>query len=339
MTTPIEVLVTLPFPEELISQLRGVSPQISVTVTKARKPDEISDELWAKIEVLYTNQVIPTPEQAPLLKWIQFHWAGIDHVIDAPILKKPGLVATTLSGAAASKLAEYALMMMLALGHRLPALIANQKKVEWPSDRWERFSPQELRESTVGIVGYGSIGREIARLLHAFGATILATKRDLMHPEDAGYIPEGQGDPGGDLVRRLYPAQAIRSMFKECDFVVITVPLTSETRGLIGTEELAALKPTAFLIDISRGGVIDLAALVSALKDHRLAGAAMDVFPEEPLPSDHPLWKLPNVIVTPHISGNTPYYDQRALALFKENLQRYLEGLPLHNQLNQQRGY
>ena len=115
MTTPIEILVTLPFPEELISQLRGVSPQISVTVIKARKPDEISDELWAKIEVLYTNQVIPTPEQAPLLKWIQFHWAGIDHVIEAPILKKPGLVATTLSGAAASKLAEYALMMILAL--------------------------------------------------------------------------------------------------------------------------------------------------------------------------------------------------------------------------------
>lgn len=339
MTTPIAVLVTLPFPEELISQLRGVSPQISITVTKARKPDEISDELWVKAEVLYTNQVVPTPEQAPLLKWIQFHWAGIDHVIDAPILKKPGLVATTLSGAAASKLAEYSLMMILALGHRLPALMANQKKAEWPSDRWERFSPQELRESTVGIVGYGSIGREIARLLHAFGATILATKRDLMHPEDAGYIPEGQGDPSGDLVRRLYPAQAIRSMFKECDFVAVTVPLTSETRGLIGTEELAALKPTAFLIDISRGGVIDLAALVAALKEHRLAGAALDVFPEEPLPPDHPLWKLPNVIITPHISGNTPYYDQRALALFKDNLQRYLEGLPLHNQLNQQRGY
>ena len=339
MTAPIEVLITLPISDDLLNQLRGVSPRLKFTVSKARKTDEVSDEVWSQVEVLYTNQVIPTPEQAPLLRWIQFHWAGIDHVIDAPILNKPEVVATTLSGAAASKLAEYAVMMMLALGHRLPELMANQRKAEWPRDRWERFTPQELSESTVGIIGYGSIGRQIARLLHTFGATVLATKRDPMHPEDTGYIPDGQGDPSGDLVRRLYPPQAIRSMFKECDFVVITVPLTSETRKLIGAEQLAALKPSAFLIDISRGGIIDQAALVSALKDNRIAGAALDVFPEEPLPSDHPLWKLPNVIITPHISGNTPYYDQRAVALFAENIQRYLEGLPLHNQLNRQRGY
>jgi phosphoglycerate dehydrogenase-like enzyme len=339
MTAPIEVLITLPISDDLLNQLRGVSPRLKFTVSKARKTDEVSDEVWSQVEVLYTNHVIPTPEQAPLLRWIQFHWAGIDHVIDAPILNKPEVIATTLSGAAASKLAEYAVMMMLALGHRLPELMANQRKTEWPRDRWERFTPQELSESTVGIIGYGSIGRQIARLLHTFGATVLATKRDPMHPEDTGYIPDDQGDPSGDLVRRLYPPQAIRSMFKECDFVVITVPLTSETRKLIGAEQLAALKPSAFLIDISRGGIIDQAALVSALKDNRIAGAALDVFPEEPLPSDHPLWKLPNVIITPHISGNTPFYDQRAVALFAENIQRYLEGLPLHNQLNRQRGY
>jgi phosphoglycerate dehydrogenase-like enzyme len=339
MTTPVEVLITLPFSDELVNQLRGVSPRLKFTVNKARKTEEVPDDVWSRVEVLYTNNVIPTSEQAPLLRWIQFHWAGIDHVIEAPILKKSDVVATTLSGAAASNLAEYAVMMMLALGHRLPALMANQKKAEWPRDRWERFAPQELSESTVGIIGYGSIGRQIARLLHAFGATILATKRDSMHPEDTGYIPEGQGDPSGDLVRRLYPPQAIRSMFKECDFIVITVPLTSETRKLIGAEELAALKPTAFLIDISRGGIINQADLVTTLKDNRIAGAALDVFTEEPLPSDHPLWKLPNVIITPHISGVTPNYDQRALALFTENLQRYLEGLPLHNQLNTQKGY
>jgi phosphoglycerate dehydrogenase-like enzyme len=339
MTAPVEVLITLPFSDELVNQLRGVSPRLKFMVNKARKTEEVPDDVWSRVEVLYTNNVIPTPEQAPLLRWIQFHWAGIDHVIDAPILKKPNVVSTTLSGAAASKLAEYAVMMMLALGHRLPALMANQKKAEWPRDRWERFAPQELSESTVGIIGYGSIGRQIARLLHTFGATILATKRDPMHPEDTGYIPESQGDPSGDLVRRLYPPQAIRSMFKECDFVVITVPLTSETRKLIKAEELAALKSNAFLIDISRGGIIDQTDLMNALKDNRIAGAALDVFAEEPLPSDHPLWKLPNVIITPHISGITPYYDQRALALFSDNLQRYLEGLPLHNQLNPQRGY
>jgi phosphoglycerate dehydrogenase-like enzyme len=339
MTTPIEVLITLPFSDELVNQLRGISPRLKFTISKARKTEEVPHELWSQVEVLYTNNVIPTPEQAPLLRWIQFHWAGIDHVIDSPILSQPGVVCTTLSGAAASKLAEYAVMMMLAMGHRLPELMENQRKAEWPRDRWERFIPQELSESTVGIIGYGSIGRQIAKILHTFGATVLATKRDPMHPEDTGYIPNGQGDPGGDLVRRLYPPQAIRPMFRECDFVVITVPLTSETQGLIGAEELAVLKPTAFLIDISRGGVIDLPALVSALKENRIAGAALDVFPEEPLPADHPLWKLPNVIITPHISGNTRHYDQRALALFAENLQRYLDGQTLHNQLNPQRGY
>lgn len=339
MPVPVEVLITLPFTEDLVNQLRGVSPRLKITVSKARKPEDIPDELWSQVEVLYTNNVIPTEEQAPKLRWVQFHWAGIDHILDAPILRRPEVVTTTLSGAAASKLAEYAVMMMLALGHRLPELMANQKKAEWPRDRWERFTPQELSESTVGIVGYGSIGRQIARLLHTFGSTILASKRNTMDPEDKGYIPEGQGDPAGDMVHRLYPPQAIRSMLKECDFVVITVPLTRETRKMLGAEELTALKPNAFLIDISRGGIVDQSALYSVLKDKRIAGAALDVFQEEPLPADHPFWKLSNVIITPHISGNTPYYDQRALALFSENLQRYLEGLPLYNVMNPERGY
>ena len=121
--------------------------------------------------------------------------------------------------------------------------------------------------------------------------------------------------------------------------MVITVPLTRETRKMLGAEELTALKPNAFLIDISRGGIVDQSALYSVLKDKRIAGAALDVFQEEPLPADHPFWKLSNVIITPHISGNTPYYDQRALALFSENLQRYLEGLPLYNVMNPERGY
>ncbi len=339
MTDPIEVLITLPFSEELLNLLRGVSPRLKIIPFRARKPEDIPAALWSRVEVLYTNNVLPTPEQAPHLRWVQFHWAGVDHVLDSPLLKKPDLVFTTLSGVAATKAAEFAVMLMLALGHRLPDLLAAQKKGEWPRERWERFSPQELRESTVGIMGYGSIGRQIARLLREFGATILATKRDVMHPEDTGYIPEGQGDPAGDLVHRLYPPQAIHSMLRECDFVVITVPLTRETRRSFGAAELAAMKPSAFLIDISRGQVLDQNALVAALHDRKIAGAALDVFEEEPLPPDHPLWKLPNVVITPHIAGITPYYDQRAVALFAENLTRYLAGLPLYNRFDPERGY
>ncbi len=339
MTTPVEVLITLPLSEDLITQLRGVSNRIKITINKAREPDEIPDEVWARTEVLYTGWLLPTPEQAPKLHWIQFHYAGIDHALDAPILQKPDILVTTLSGAAASQMAEYAVMMLLALGHKLPELIANQKKAEWPRDRWERFSPVELRGSTVGIVGYGSIGRQIARLLQEFGASVLAVKRDAMHTEDMGYTPEGQGDVAGDLVQRIYPPQAIRSMFRDCDFVVVSVPLTDETHHLIGAEELAALQPGAYLVDISRGGVIDPAALLNALRDRKIAGVALDVFAEEPLPPENPLWKLPNVIISPHISGNTPHYDQRSVTLFAENLHRYLAGLPLYNLYNPEKGY
>ena len=339
MTDSIEVLITLPFSEELIAQLIAVSPRLQITTHIASKPEEIPDEIWKEVEVLYTNRVLPELDKVPRLTWIQFHWAGVDHALEAPLLHRPDLVATHLSGASATQMAEHAILMILALGHQLPEAVNYQKRAEWPKGRWEIFSPQELRGSTVGIVGYGSIGRETARLLIGFGATVLATKRDAMHPEDRGYIPEGIGDPGGELVHRLYPPQALHSMLKICDFVIITVPLTQHTRGLIGPEELAVLKPSAFLIDISRGGVIDHNALITCLREYKIAGAALDVYPVEPLPADSPLWKLPNVLLTPHIGGFSRHYDARAVNLFAENLRRYLAGMPLYNRIQLEWGY
>jgi phosphoglycerate dehydrogenase-like enzyme len=246
---------------------------------------------------------------------------------------------TSMSGASAPQMAEHAVMMILALGHHLPDVFAHQKKAEWPSGRWELFSPHELRGSTVGIIGYGSVGRQIARILQVFGATVLASKRDVMHPEDTGYTIEGLGDPEGDLVNRLYPPQALCSLLKECDYVVITLPLTSTTRGVIGAKELAAFKPGAYLVDISRGGVVDHNPLIPLLRERKIAGAALDVYPAEPLPGDSPLWKLPNVILTPHIAGFSPHYDERAADLFIQNLRRYLEDLPLYNHLDPVLGY
>jgi len=277
---------------------------------------------------------LPKPEQAPRLRWIQFHWAGLDHALEEPILQREGVSFTSMSGASASQLAEHAVMMMLALGHHIPDVFAHQKRAEWPSGRWELFNPHELRGSTVGIIGYGSIGRQIARLLQAFGAKVLATKRDIRHPEDTGYTQEGLGDPDGDLVNRLYPPQALRSMLKECDFVVVALPRTTATRNLLGEEELAALKPGAYLVDISRGEIVDHTALIPLLREHKIAGAALDVYPVEPLPADSPLWKLPNVILSPHIAGFSPHYDARAVELFTQNLHRYLEELPLYNRLD-----
>lgn len=337
--SPIDVLITVPISTPLTKPLQEVSPLLRITVHPADSLDHVPEELWARCEVLYTKRIIPSSLLAPNLKWVQHHYAGIDTSSEFLSGERPNLTVTTMSGAAATQVAEYVLTMLLTFGRQLPALIANQKKAEWPKDRWERFKPRELRNSTVGIVGYGSIGRQIACLLRQFGATVLATKHDAMRPIDAGYAPEGVGDPQGDLVHRLYPAQALKSMVKDCDFIVVAVPLTSESRGMIDAQVLFACKPTAYLIDVSRGGIVDHTALVKALVEHKLAGAALDVFPEEPLPKKSPLWEMPNVIVTPHIAGISAHYDERAMALFAENLSRYVLDLPLHNVYDFKKGY
>jgi phosphoglycerate dehydrogenase-like enzyme len=335
----VEVLVTLPFNEQHMNSLREISPRLRLTFQNARRPEDVPNEVWSRCEVLYTDRIMPPPEQVPNLRWLQLHYAGIESLFDMPLLQKKELMITTLSGVAAPQMAEFALTMMLALGHRLPEMAQGQAKGDWPRDRWERFNPVEVRGSTVGIVGYGSIGREVARLVRAVGAAVLATKRDVMHPEDTGYSLPGLGDPGGDLFDRLYPPQALRSMLKECDFVVVTLPLTPETRNLIGAPELAAMKPSAYLILLARGSVVDPAALLSTLQDRRIAGAALDAFVEEPLPASSPFWRLNNVIVTPHMAGVSPHYNERAIQLFGDNLRNYLSGAPLMNRFDPVRGY
>lgn len=336
---PVPVYITLPLDEELLDQIRQVSPRIHLTSLSGKTADSISSTVWEQAEVLFTDRVLPDPEEAENLRWVQFHFSGIDHIVDHPLLQRRDIDFTTLSGAAAAQMAEYVVAMILAQGHKLTDLHNNQAKAEWPKERWDRFRPLELRGSTVGIIGYGSIGREVARLLQPFGVKILAAKRDAMHPQDKGFTPPGMGDPEGDLFTRLYPVEAVKALLKESDFVVVSLPLTQATRGLIGEAELAAMKPGSYLIDVSRGGIIQQPALITALQEKKLAGAALDVFPEEPLPANNPLWKLPNVIITPHIAGSSAVYNQRAVDLFVENLKRYLAGNPLFNLYNPDLGY
>jgi len=336
---PVEMLITIPLKDGLLEKFQLLSPRLNISQLITRKAEEIPAEVWLKTEVLYTDMVLPAAANAPNLRWVQFHWAGVEFLFDAPLAQKPGLVLTTLSGAAAPQMAEYVVMMMLSLGHRLPDLFANQVKADWPRDRWERFEPLEVRGSTVGIVGYGSIGREVARLLQPYNTQILAIKRDVMNPRDGGYFAEGLGDPDGNLFTRLYPIQAIRSVLKECDFVIVTLPLSPQTRGIIGSEELAVMKPGAFLIDACRGHVINQSALLNALQEKKIAGAALDVFTEEPLPANSAFWRLNNVVITPHISGASPFYDQRAFDLVAENIKRYLSGGNLLNKYKAELGY
>ena len=336
---PIEILITTPFAETLINRLTAISPRLNVTAIPAQKASEIPAETWARAEVLYTGHILPEVEQVPALRWIQFHYAGIDRYADEPLIKKDGIQVTTLSGAAAPQVAEHVLAMLLAMSCKLPAMLASQKKAEWPKDRFERFMPFELNGKTIGILGYGSLGRQIARLLQPFNVKILAIKRNAMDPSDDGYIADGLGDPQGDLIQRLYPPQALKSMLKECNMLVITAPLTIATAGMLDASSLAAMPPGAYLVDVSRGGIANLSAVMDALKSGQLAGAALDVFPDEPLPQNSPLWHTPGLIISPHISGGSRLYNQRAVDLFSENIQRYLSGLPLYNQFDLIRGY
>lgn len=335
----VNVLVTVPFSDEELHVLREVSPRLKIHHLPVRDVRVVPSDVFSRTEILYTDRLLPNPEQVPELRWLQFHFAGIDFAVDDPLLKKQGLLVTTLSGAAAPQIAEYGLGLLLALGHRLPEISAHQSRAEWPRDRWERFRPVEIRGSTVAIIGYGSVGRELARLLHTLGVKILAVKRDVFHPQDTGYRLPGLGDAEGDLFHRLYPFQAIRSVLASSDFVVVCTPLTPETRGMIGAAELAAMQPSAFLVSLGRGGVVDQDALIAALQERRIAGAALDVFSEEPLPPSSPLWKIPNTILSPHIGGMSPLYNRRAVDLFAENLRLYLAGEQPYNRFDPQRGY
>jgi phosphoglycerate dehydrogenase-like enzyme len=334
----MHVLFTVNFPEALLERLKTYSPELVLHVHPTRDFDEIPADLLPSIEILYTFRALPDLEIMPRLRWVQFHSTGVDHAVDHPLFRSD-LKVTTLSGAAVPQMAEYAVMGILALGHRLPEMMEDKHDKQWSEDRFERFRPRELRGSVVGIYGYGSVGREIARICKAFGAEVLVSKRDLKHLDDQGYVPEGMGDLTADLPDRIYPPQAIKSMAAECDYLIITVPLTSETRGAIQGDVLEVMKETAFLIDLSRGGIVDHGALVEALTNKAIAGALLDVFPIEPLPETSPLWELPNVILSPHIAGSSAHYYERATEVFGENLRRYLGNEPLLNLYDPAAGY
>lgn len=341
MKKEIHVLSTLDLGKDDRDKIRKASGEIKLTVIPTNNPDDIPDERWEKTEVLYTWNVLPDPEKVPNLKWIQFGSAGVDRFLAFPLLHKDDLTVTTMSGVITSQIAEYILMALLAFGQKLPKLMRYQHDHRWPkqNEKWDSFLPVELRHSKVGILGYGSIGRQVARLLQPFGAEVLAAKRDAMHPGDTGYVQDGMGDPQGDFFHRLYPIEALHSMLTECDFVVMTLPLTKETHHILDAAAFEAMKETAFLVNVGRGELIDEQALVAALKARQIAGAALDVFEEEPLPEDSPLWEMENVIISPHISGLSAHFREETLSLFIENLNRYIADLPLYNRVDLSRGY
>lgn len=334
----VNVLIAYAFPQHLVERLLAISPRLAITVHEVRADDDFP-EVIQETEVLYTFRALPKPDQAPSLRWVQLHTAGVEMIFSHPLYTQTDILFTTVSGIHAINMAEYVMAQILAFAHRLSFMLEDQAQRTWPAKRWQRYVPDELYGRTIGIVGYGSVGRQIARLASTFGMTVLAVKRNAKDPTDSGYTLPGIGDPEGDIPDRIYPPQALKSFLAECDYVVLTVPLTEETHHLINAETLAAMKENAVLVNVARGAVVDEAALTEALNKGQLAGAALDVFEEEPLPEESPLWTMPNVILSPHVSGFTPYYSERAADVFGENLRRYVAGQTLINLTERSRGY
>lgn len=331
------ILVTMPFPEPLLAKLRAVSPALRVDQVELRD-GRWPDDLTTLAEVMVGMHTFPPERLSPGLRWIQLHTAGVDHLVDKDVWQRD-LLITTASGIHTPNIAQYVFAQLLAWANRVPDWLRHQARKEWPTNRGQKFVPAELRGQTMGILGYGSLGREIARLAKAFGMTVLVTKRDGRHITDEGYTLPGTGDPAGLLPDRIYPSEATRSMLAECDYVVVTLPLTPKTHHLLNEEMFKAMKPTSFLVNVGRGSIIQEEHLIKAIKKGWIAGAGLDVFEKEPLPESSPLWPMENVLLTPHISGFTTHYDERSVDLFAENLRRYLNGEPLLNLVDRAAGY
>ncbi|GAC1657262.1 MAG: D-2-hydroxyacid dehydrogenase [Ktedonobacteraceae bacterium] len=321
--------------------MRKLSPHIQIELRPAHSTEAVADDLWQEVEILYTSFAtpLPSPEQAPRLRWVQLYSAGSDSILNHALFST-SVIFTTSSGVHAISMGEYVFTMVLAWFHRLPHMLEWQPSEQWPSrlQRSSLFVGEELNGKTIGIVGYGSIGRHVARLAHAFGMRVLAMQQGTDH-RDAGFVFPDVGDPEGSLPNHYYAPDQLYSMLSESDVVIIAVPLTSKTQGMFDDAAFLAMKSTAFLVNIARGDICNEAALIHALKEKQIAGAALDVFHEEPLPSHSPLWHLPDVFISPHISGLSLQYDERAATIFEENLRRYLEGEILYNVVDKTQGY
>jgi phosphoglycerate dehydrogenase-like enzyme len=345
----VHVLVSFALEPDLVEQIRAVDPQrieVSVLGSDQRKllrgftyPSEREraavaeglNDAFSAADVVFgfwgaeLHQAFTgagsLADVAPNLRWIQLTSAGADRLLNSGFIQQ-GVTVTTVSGLHATPIGEFVISSILMIAKKAPQYMRAQSRHEW-----SRFMTRELCGATVGIIGLGNIGAEVGRLAKSFGCRVIATRRSTTERHPALYADE------------IRPASELHSVLAESDYVVLSMPLTPETRGMIGEPELRIMKPTAGLINIARGPVVDEAALIRALNDGTIAAAALDVFDQEPLPAESPLWDMENVIVSPHISGGTEIYNQRAVAIFCDNLRAFLDGDPLRNVVDPDRGY
>ena len=307
--------------EQLHDQLRALqreAPRAKLIDISAATPHEIA-AADATIGVCSAEVLA----QAKQLQWIQWPAAGVERCVQQPLMRERHLLLTNLQRTMGPSMAEHVLGMMLMLSRHLDYFLKEQQQAHWVKDDAPHLA--DLEGKTVLVVGLGGIGTEVARRAHAFGMRVTATR--------------ASGRTGPDYVSYVGLPDELLKLAKEADFVVNCAPLTPQTTGIFNREFFATLKPGAYFISVGRGRSTVTADLIAALNGGKLAGAGLDVVDPEPLPSDSPLWRLPNLIITPHVSADTPLAEEQRTALLRENLRRYVAGEPMLSVVDIERGY
>ena len=335
----LKILLHRDFPYQLTpaehAGVQAIFPEARIVAAGGSKSTDRPD--LTDVEVLVTDQQLPPDlSSCPRLRWIQLVSAGANQIVGHPVARTDILV-TTASGLHGVPIAQFVTGALLMLVHNLGQMGAIQSTRRWPDDRWA-LRGAILRGQTVGVLGYGSIGRECARQLAAVGMRIVAIDPAGKRDDGYNYWP-GTGDPDGDLPERWCSPAEVRTLLPLCDVLVIAAPLTPQTEGMIGAAELALAKKGSRIIIISRGGIVDERALADALRSGHIAGAVVDCFTTEPPAPDHFFYDTPNLIMTPHVAGAYEGFWPAFISLFTENLRRFKADLPLLNQANKRLGY
>ncbi|WP_418627276.1 D-2-hydroxyacid dehydrogenase [Anaerosinus sp.] len=317
MIPSLNILVLNRLSEKELTSIQDTVPNANITLCKPENaPDYIENTdilvTWGHLSIL---NLLP---KAPRLKWIHALSAGVDELL-IPDLIESDIILTNSRGIHGIPMAEHVMAMILTLSRQIPESLKNQQ-----NKLWQRTRPDEIYDKTIGIIGLGSIGREIAKRSKAMGMKVIATKRT---------------QTTEIFVNKLYSPEQLDIVLSASDFVVVTLPLTDKTRNLFVLDKFKSMKKTAYFINVARGSIVHQPDLVTALKEGYIKGAALDVVDIEPLSSDSPLWEMENVLITPHVAAMSPYYLERAIKLFIENLTKYMHSTDMLNVIDKAKGY
>ncbi len=333
MEQPRKILIGKDLDQSYIDKILDKYPWVEVDTCTS---EEEQERKLSDVDILFTRVIPKTTLKAPKLRWVQFMWEGIDEITED--FRDSKIILTNAGGAHTIPIAEHTFTFILDHEKRSFLYHAYQKKREWLG--WKN-QPKlgTLHGKTIGIIGYGRIGRAIAGIAKGFGMKVLAMKRTPADRSRSDLKYATCCDKEGKIPSEIHGPEGLHHILSNSDHIVLSLPLTEDTNNFIGPEEFKSMKKGTFLVNIGRGALIDEKALMAALDGGSISGAGLDVFKEEPLPPENPLWAYENVMITPHSSVGGDPADDQVVDIFIENLQRYIDGIEMINVIDKKRGY